>query len=374
MLIPIDLYNLVQTCKKYQKKISMSHIKKSAICEINRRLHITFGDELNGFKNAMREADATISGSFIIQCILGEHWGGSDVDVYVDKKMFMQFLMPEYYAAVYDQSRYKKIRFLDSDEESSTESSLDSELSEYENEHINMLQYMNDKNYCVEKIHKDYHGNPGTIVDYRINGTKIQFIGESLQKNFVISGYDFNICKNAYKFNDMFDGPTNLSIYRINEIFTKYTNFAPLYDLERNIKRYLKYSKRGFEFYSCNKENRVTNSNIWGHLNVDIIKLAPIEKRDFCKARMRNHEEYYFACYMNTVYSFARQFVKKMPLLHVCDKILTIDGIDLYPCHKDNFGAECLFNHIHPNVDHFHAKINRKSAIFFLDDFDIALS
>jgi hypothetical protein len=382
----------------------MSHIKKSTIYEINRRLGKIFGDELYGFKNAMQEANALISGSFIIQCILGEHWPGSDVDVYISERMFHEFFTPDYYESlinlskcnfVSDESDYDNSESDDRHKKQNYESD-DSELSECEDvyDRKNMLQYMKDKNYCVEKIHKDYHGNPGTVVDYRINGTKIQFIGESQKNGFVISGYDYNICKNTYKYDDafclkaiasihsafeqnecdVFDSCVNLFIYRINDILTKYTNFSVKYDLKRNVKRYLKYRDRGFNFYACNKSIKVTDENIWGHLGIGIIKLHPIdESYCYCKMIMESNN-YEFKCTENVVHRWLcdeRKRNTKTETLKVCGTE-KIPNMYLYPCVNNYF--KCLFDYIYPNASHFHSSVGSKHCIFVLDDFDVVLS
>src|SRR5438128_2481895 len=79
-LAPIHVYNFTKTCKYYMTTVE---IKLVIIKEINRRLTIIFGDKLAGFKNVMRDTCSMISGSFILQCILGEYWDKSDIDIFV---------------------------------------------------------------------------------------------------------------------------------------------------------------------------------------------------------------------------------------------------------------------------------------------------
>ena len=69
LLQPKDLYVLSQSCKKYNQMII---IKKSIICEINKRLRHILGNEYEKFIESMVNADAAIVGSFITQCLLGE--------------------------------------------------------------------------------------------------------------------------------------------------------------------------------------------------------------------------------------------------------------------------------------------------------------
>jgi hypothetical protein len=71
-LVPIDLYHLSQSCKKYNKMIIKENIKKSTINEINMRLRRHFSDNCDEFIKVMQRADGAIIGSFITQCLLGE--------------------------------------------------------------------------------------------------------------------------------------------------------------------------------------------------------------------------------------------------------------------------------------------------------------
>jgi len=427
MLLPINLYNLARTCKQCQKKIRISHIKKSAIGEINRRLYEIFKDELRGFKEAMRETNATISGSFIIQCILGEHWEGSDVDVYIDAEMFDDFFYPgrcppdlSYCDFISSDGSDTENKFIVTDTDNndhycekqineSSELSESSELREYDgtcasflfgNEPIkkqglellsksnnsrvnnkNMLSYMYKKEYYVEKIQKDYHGNPGTVIDFRINGTRIQMIGESQKNLFTIAGYDFNICKNTYRYDDIFDGPTNLCIYRINEIFAKYTNFTAQRNLKKNIKRYLKYRDRGFEFYLHNKENKITDRNVLGCFDIDIIKIVPVNKSyDECRSMMLSNN-YEFTYVQDGIYykeiSFGRpgKYSRKNKIFKIENEEIKFRNTVTKPCRGF---TKCLFDRAYPNISHFHVSLYKSktecSAILVLNDIDIELS
>jgi len=368
LLIPIDLYNLVQTCKQYQKKIKMSHIKKSTIQEINRRSYGIFGNDLNNFKDMMRQSNAIISGSFVLQCILGEYWAGSDIDIYVNTKIFDEFFYPS----------NKNLSDIESDDQKSD----NSELSECENSNSdessrkNILEYMRDENYFMERVCNDYGGSPIYIIEFKINKTKIQFIGATGKNltSYIIKNYDFNICKNVYKCENI--SGENIFIYRLNEIFSKYTNFAPKYDLEKNINRYSKYRDRGFNFYSCVKDNLITNNNIWGHFNIDIIKIKPINKSyDQCKSITSKNYEY--ACKKNII-RYTRESQKKIngkKIFKILDNKSSFSDLWIYSCNACSF--KCLFNGIYPDVHHLHSAYTTdkftKSILFILDDFNIDL-
>jgi hypothetical protein len=398
VLVPIDLYNLARTCKKYQKNIKMSHIKKSAICEINRRLYKILGDGFDEFKNMMRGADATISGSFVIQCILGEHWQDSDIDIYVDEQLYFDFRCNiQRFNALFDADDEYEEQEL-SIEIDTNQINLESESKKIINENTedektcesddkNILKYMK-KNYHIEKIHTGYREDTTYIVDFIVNETKIQFIANEPGKNFILD-YDFNICKNTYKYEDVFDRDTNLFIYRINEIFTKYTNFAATYDYKKSIKRYIKYHNRGFDFYSG--ADKITSHNIWNHMNINnnIFKIVPVnESYKKCKSMMMS-DLYDFAYIEDGIYykessndgiyckelsnheniRVKNRYSRKNKIFKIENEELTFHRAGVKQCHKSQ-SFECLFNHFNPNICHFHVYAcaeNLKHTILILD-------
>src|ERR1700722_4295200 len=83
-LYPIDLYNLCLTNKKFNMMLK-NKIKKSIISEIENRLKNILDNFLE-FQEFLNKSSSIISGSFIIQCILGEYWNNSDIDIYVPTK------------------------------------------------------------------------------------------------------------------------------------------------------------------------------------------------------------------------------------------------------------------------------------------------
>jgi predicted MPP superfamily phosphohydrolase len=329
-LIPMDLYNLVQTCKRYQQKIKMTHIKKSTLDEIDRRLFKIFGTNLDSFKNVLRESDATISGSFIIQCILGERWSWSDIDIYVNTEIFVKFVKSE-----------RKTRPV-----------VVNRLSPKKKERKNILKYLKNEYGSHGNFRDDYGDDITDMINFNVNKNKIQIIGiyDKNFKSYMEISFDFNICKNMYAYR-------NIDIFQINEIFTKCTNFAPRYDLKKNIDRYLKYRERGFNFYLGTKNDLVTNSNILNHLCIDIIHVDPIKKSHRKCKKIMSDVNNNFMCIKNII-SFVED-PKKLPranykkLLKIQDSELITD-VQIYPC-SDLF--TCLFNYIYPNICHLHAHI-----------------
>uniref|UniRef100_A0A6C0C6K8 Uncharacterized protein n=1 Tax=viral metagenome TaxID=1070528 RepID=A0A6C0C6K8_9ZZZZ len=338
-LVPIDLYNLVQTCRKYQKKIKMSHIKKSTIREMNRRLYRIFGRDLDGFKSALKNSNGIISGSFVLQCILGEKWDNSDVDVYVDALLFESNTYPNIFNNMPNHLKFDT-RFV-SDELIKIIDNYEEPCSIKED----IFGFMKRKNYSAWQL--DVHGycSPDlvNIVDYTINTKKIQIIGTT-EKNltsFIMDSYDFDVCKNIYDYN-------NVTIYCLNDIFTKNTNFNKTYDIDKNVQRYLKYSKRGFEFYSQKKVNKINDINVFDHVGIETIKIIPTD--DKYKSITTNN----FACMENGIYFMRKpgSISRKDMVFKIQDNNLTLDKIPAYRC-----DSKCLFHSIYPKIYHLHANV-----------------
>lgn len=82
-----DLYNLRKVNKCYNNILRKTITNDKIIDDINSRLASIFGYDLwPKMKKNLFEIGAVLSGSFIIQCILGEHWDESDIDLYIPCK------------------------------------------------------------------------------------------------------------------------------------------------------------------------------------------------------------------------------------------------------------------------------------------------
>jgi len=82
-LVPKDLYVLLGVCGHVSKHISVREIKDRICDEIDRRLNLIFENNMDSFKGTMTHLETVIGGSFVTQCILGERWEHSSVDIYV---------------------------------------------------------------------------------------------------------------------------------------------------------------------------------------------------------------------------------------------------------------------------------------------------
>lgn len=226
-LKPKDCYHFTVTCKIYYNNFN---IKQNVIDEINNRLLCIFGSKINEFKNMLQRTGSFISGSFIIQCLLDEHWTNSDIDIYVP------MLNNEVY---YPSNMYMKT---DADNFMYYDMKFDGyyngvELGEYRDKGVKI-------NDCLKYIR-----------NYNNKQYKIQIIGLNISKSlseikqFVNETFDFPICKNIY-YHDMKEC---LVLNNVYQIMNKETVFQTGKIMSLTIKRYHKYKHHGFVF--TNKDN-----------------------------------------------------------------------------------------------------------------------
>lgn len=221
----IDVYNLYLTCTFCHQNVD---IKPSIIREINTRLSLIFGDRLVDFKESMKRSKCIISGSFILQSILGEKWEDSDIDIFslvddnglLDVEVFMYNEMQVRYNTgnVDDYMMGSEIYW----------------VRDYDNT-IQIIGVL--REYMQEEI---------SNLDDWFNGKTLHLSDIDLLKRFMDESSDFSICKNLY----YYDGKDNLILNNLEEIFTKTTDFrkVPSSPPMLSIRRYHKYKKRGFTF------------------------------------------------------------------------------------------------------------------------------
>ena len=203
--------------------ISWELIQSAIIGEINRRLELIFGSQTLSFKKILAKDGALISGSFIIQCILGTEWQESDIDIYT--------------------SKYPR--------------RLDFELINDDRSNIGPFlhgdcTYPFTDRYVPRWSYADAFG----VVTYTRKDTpNIQVIIVDNPKDF-IQDFDLQICRNAYRIDQNMHEFLDVSAFW--DIWTMHTSilscvnmFQGLVDVAkiiRTIKRYMKYSARGFTF------------------------------------------------------------------------------------------------------------------------------
>ena len=220
----LDEYKLSQTCHMLYAKYCHNLFKK-----INTRLVNIFDDKLPELKKIMAETNSVISGSFIIQCLLGEEWK-SDIDFFVSYQS--------------DQIITKVDDFM-----------------------LNTMSY--DGSYVpaysdiagCERIKwtMDYYPHRRDDKNYSVLDSNIQIICIDVEKNYdamrdhVVNYFDFDVCKNMY----YYDGHDKLIVHNLEGILSRRTEFRfsnlgadrmNSNNIKSNISRYKKYVSRGFEF------------------------------------------------------------------------------------------------------------------------------
>lgn len=213
-----DIYNLLQTCHYYKESLNLSIIKKQTIKEINKRYHNIFGEHVMEFKRIVKDLECIVTGSFILQCILGLFWEGTDIDIYIKGS----------------KGDYASNTLLDA--------------------------FFVEVGYKICKTDCTYSDCLSGIIEVRtydkINSLyKMQIImimEEGTLHNYVINNFDFDICKNIYSIGK--DDKEKLVIVKINDILSKKTAFS-IKDqkrIDKNIERCTKYQERGFDFINRN--------------------------------------------------------------------------------------------------------------------------
>jgi len=313
LLIPIDLYNLVCTCKYYAKNISKKDFKIQVINEINRRLGNILGENYAGFKKAMCESGAVIVGSFITQCILGEYWSDSDIDINVcthknvyDKNLFI-FLTDKKYPYGFNSHEYEYIN-------------------------ASVLIFNVDK-FLIKLVH-----------------TKINNFNE-----YVVDSYKYDICKITYQYKDIIS-ENDLQIHNFMNIANRCTNIRKRND-NSFLNHFKKYYNRRFKFYFTNDDKRTLFS-------IDDLQII-LDKRIFISVRRITQDEIYlddpthsFIVDANKICSLDNDLPKTKgtkKVYQICTGSLP-DNLRMTCCcrsRKNNCVTKLLF----PNQKHLHSNI-----------------
>jgi len=207
LLVPIDLYNLIMTCKYYSKHISEKDFKDKIINEMDRRLLYIFGDDYTEFKKIMHVTRSNIIGSFVIQCILGEYWE-DEIDICTDIGGLSSFLM--------------------------------------------------DKKKGYYKDGSKIRANNPIILDklfFSVNGydIKLIYVRTGNVFRYVSKTCKFNVCKTMCQYlEDM--STYDLRVDSISDIANRYTNIYVKYKSYDD--DFKKYYNKGFSFYLIGDEKK----------------------------------------------------------------------------------------------------------------------
>jgi len=331
LLVPIDLYRLSRSCKKYKQIITEKDIKNSAIYEMKKRLNNIFGDNYVNFMLLLRELDATIIGSFITQCMLGETWVDTDVNICIVQSMNQRYTF-------------------DSDED---------EPNNKEEHDISIVKFIARGGYSMESYgtYSDIFYKFISVVRCEVNMICIKFIlipyNAHPQINinkFMHANYDHNASKNMYQINS-----NELYIHRIYEIFTKCTNI--ILDKET----FTKMHNRGFRFYESDTNKKVmSNDDIFNSI-CKVIKISGRKSQIECekiidrKHKFATKDGVFYYMHHHTIYQKRKAYsIFNIDITSPYYADITkvrYDGAHISKCMPETI---CIAKLLYPELYHYH--------------------
>lgn len=183
----------------------------------------------------MRYNNAVISGSFVLQCILGETWN-SDINVYIPVNKWVNckkddnYLLNNFYQA---HQHYKDLP-------ARSKTDMDDYLHDwYSYEYINEeLPFYDEFDMGIINI---FNFNVNTIVQTNWVDTSTKSI--KFLKSFVNQKFDIDVCKSVYYIDN--NNKEHVEIAYINDITTRITNFD---NSNSYLYRCIEYDDKGFKF------------------------------------------------------------------------------------------------------------------------------
>jgi hypothetical protein len=316
------------SCKKYNKTITKENIKKNTVDEINRRLRIIFGDDCMELMQILREGGAIISGSFIIQCMLGETWKNATI--------IIKSATPEFSCvSILHSEKYE---------------SLDS-IREFMAKYRRMPSKKQPE--CV-------------VTKYEVNKIPVELI--------LLESYKFCHLDKKNTYNVASD---NLLVNNMQDIFTKciklYSNSGNIVDSKFFSKMYL----RGFKFYKSNNDRTIlSNADIY-QLMCNSIKIKGKRKRKECDSYLiKNNftmKGGIINCWVNTK---ERGRYKPYPVFDIdmrsphyasiVSSSISPIGVDVRINKCTDHKNYCITKFLYPKVEHYHCIIRTNKKEFIL--------
>lgn len=271
LLSPLDFYHLKFTTKEYYSLITLEWLKTSILAHIKKRLLYLLNDNYNKFIEIMNETGAVISGSFIIQCILGEYWQ-SDIDIYFPTRGNKEYNDDK----IYRNSFYELEQFFYHECKYKLVDSCD------------VTKYKYDRSISM-------------VRNYKTNHDEIQIIHFNTKKSNMINrineAVDFDICKNCYYVEN---NKHQLYIYKLIDILHKQSTFNYSKSLGDSIERCYKYRNRGFTMDNHYTSDELLNVSNIGH---DCNTLSVLNNKNFSvkkyDIRHDENEQYVLLTEMN---------------------------------------------------------------------------
>jgi len=324
---PKDLYNLKMTTKYHYKMITYLDIKHVIIINVLKMLQDKINVKLCDLLTFMNRYKISISGSFIVQCILNEYWPDSDIDLY-------------------------------------TKSDINLGKNIFTDNGYSVSAYTTENEYSML-------GSIKTIGNFeKPDKTKVQLIILDTDKNmckYVKTMYDFDVCKNIFNIKN---GKYNLKIHNLQSIINKQISCNFLGMSCTMSKRKLRYEERGFIF-----KNHIIGNHIYynGELIPIIMcnnetKQISIFKEKFIVDKLEKHnlgDEWFYmdlACENGTQDHFSNGHCN----MEIKDLFLpahskTCGKIDLVKTVR-NIEYNCPIKHLDSNISHYHSSIKYKNS------------
>ena len=244
-----------------------------------------FGPRYASFRACMIEDRAVISGSFVLQNILGQTWKNSDIDIYIgkanrkheyDSKAWFKGIGHFLYftKGLSNEGCYTPCpRY---DEEIGYENlfevrdyTINNKLAQLncDTEDIRFFgKHFEDEKDVQNYVQHRYFSGP----EYVGTTPFTQFQVMELRKdatieaivNFVNEIFDFDICKNCFYYDEK---GCHIILHNIHDLITKSTTFKYARAANSSANRYLKYTKRGISFTNEEEALRILDSFEYHH-------------------------------------------------------------------------------------------------------------
>jgi hypothetical protein len=226
-LFPINLHNLLLSCRKYSQMITENRIKLNTINEIKKQLQENLGGDYVEFMDMMQRIDGAIIGTFISQCLHGEKC--NNIHICVTKAINMIV------------------------------SSESSDKYDYDK---GIVKFMMNKGSTLElKIRTPSDNSMWRIfistLAFQVNNVNINLYAlddSKLSSEAFIHNYmEYNANKNMYNF-----AKDEIYINRIDEIFAKVTNVSRFSNLGSDFS--IMY-EQGYKFYRPETPKKIMSND-----------------------------------------------------------------------------------------------------------------
>lgn len=235
-LSPMDIINVCEAYHLNWKRPVLHQRFKESVCrKIDDFFRDYFGERYSEFRSIMISSGTVVSGSFILQMILGETWKNSDIDMYLLAKgnegsgtfhgipttKLEDFFYSDHNGDLYVERptpRYDALFKERKKGKSYLEIGMQN-IREYESRKPELFNYFQ-------------------VITFSGEGEKIEFVKRMIQKH-----YDFSICKNGFYYDE--DG-CHIWLTNIRAIVEKKEVFRQGYSYRASLGRARKYIERGF--------------------------------------------------------------------------------------------------------------------------------